>query len=110
MDVNYRSWTVATMAANFSGCISEWFAVKYRGWTSRSGDGCDHQPLDRCGDGCELSRLTSRSIDAIGANSIGWTSKCGIYCELPNNNAANYRGWTSVGLAVSAATATTFSS
>ena len=39
MDVNYRSWTVATMAANFSGCsISEWFAVKYRGWTSRSGD------------------------------------------------------------------------
>ena len=41
-NANYRSWAVATITANFS----EWFAVNYRGWNSRSGDGCDHQPLD----------------------------------------------------------------
>jgi hypothetical protein len=30
MDANYRSWTGATMTANFSGCTSEWYAVNYR--------------------------------------------------------------------------------
>ena len=54
MDANYRSWTVATMTANFSGC------------NSKSNDGCDHQPLDRCGMAANYRGWTSRSIDAAG--------------------------------------------
>ena len=66
MDANYRSWTVATMTANFSGCTSEWYAVNYRGCNSKSNDGCDHQPLDRCGMAANYRGWTSRSIDAAG--------------------------------------------